>query len=86
MVPTTKMTGVELTGNEESVFVKGGAGMNYGSNNENDVSTYGQISGQVEGRMTWESGSEKLGSESEIHFSGSGQVKGPLTTIKIGGN
>jgi hypothetical protein len=30
--------GVELTGNEESVFVKGGAGMNYGSNNENDRS------------------------------------------------
>lgn len=77
--------GVELTGSEESVFVKAGAGMNYGSNNEeHDVSTYTQISGQVEGRVTWESGSEKLGSESEIHLSGSAQVKGPMTTIKIG--
>lgn len=80
--------GVELTGSEESVFIKGGAGMNYGSNNEHGVSTYGQISGQVEGRMTWESGSEKIGAESEsngVHFSSSAEIKGPMSSIKIGG-
>ncbi|PWT93272.1 MAG: hypothetical protein C5B54_02155 [Acidobacteria bacterium] len=83
--------GIELTEHGiESVYIKGGVGSNAINSPEGaDVTNYGQISAQAEARMTWESGSEKIGAESgtgEGHFSSSAEVKVPLLdAIKIGG-